>query len=388
MSVPGSIRAAIPRRLSRALLPALAAVAATLAAAPLDAQWEGVLSVRGRVFEPAAGRDLANHEEELLLTGGYYRDWDGGRQALSIEPFLRLDPSGERSRFDLRQLAWGYRRGRWDLIVGVQEIFWGVVESSNLVDVVNQRDIVVGGFGYVKLGQPLVGVATRQDWGTLELLLMPCFRERTFSGRAAALWTSGARNWHMDGAIRWSQSIGDWDVGVMQFAGTNRDPRFVPGLDSDGRPTLRPYYDVVNQTAIDAQWTRGSWLWKIEAVTLDPEPGRYFAVAAGVELAFADYLSAFGEYVYDGRGNGATTSFEDDFFVGAQLLLQDGRVRGGTYIDRRTWNTVVSLRAEKRLSEVSLVSIEIGAFVGRGALEPPHARRQHDYLSLNFTRYF
>lgn len=400
MSVAGSVLAATLRRLSRALLPALMVVGAIMAARPLDAQWEGELSVHGRVFGPTAGRDRSNHEEELLLTGGYYRDWDGGRQLLSIEPFLKLDPSGERSRLDLRQFAWGYRWDRWDLMVGFHEIFWGVVESRNLVDVVNQRDFVVGGIGYMKLGQPLVGLVTRQDWGTLELLLMPYFREQAFSGGAAALWTpvpvgenepqyrSGARNRHLDGAIRWSHSFGDWDVGVVQFAGTNRDPRLVPGLDSEGRPTLRPYYDVVKQTSIDVQWTRGSWLWKIEAVTLDPEPGRYFAVAGGVELMFADYLSAFGEYTYDSRGNAATTSFEDDFFIGGQLLLQDGRVRAGTYLDRRSWNTVVSMRTDKRLSEVSLISLEVGVFVGREALEPPHARRQHDYLSLSFTRYF
>jgi len=275
-----------------------------------------------------------------------------------------------------------------------------VAESRHLVDVINQRDVVVGGSGYVKMGQPLVGVTTRQAWGSLELMLMPYFREQSFLGRASALWSpipvaadqpqyqSAARNWHLDAAVRWSHSLGAWDVAAMHFAGTNRDPRFVPGSDSGGRPVLQPHYDVIGQTGVDVQWTRGSWLWKLEVVTLDPVPGRYYAAAGGVEFAVADYLSLFGEYAYDSRGDSATTSVNGDFFAGAQLLLPDGSVRAGGYVDWRTLNTVLHVRAERRLSDVSLLALEVGGFLGRASLEPPQARRQHDYFSVYLVRYF
>jgi hypothetical protein len=390
----------LPRR-SPAVVGALVIGATILAAAPLQAQWQGEVILQGRVFRPMAGfQDLANHEAELVFTGGYYRDWDEGRQALTVEPFLRLDPSGERSRLDFFDLSWEYRWKRWDLSVGFREVFWGVTESRHLVDVINQRDVLVGASGYVKMGQPLVGVTTRQYWGSLEVMLMPYFREQTFAGRASALWSpipvaadepqyqSAARNWHLDAAVRWSHSLGAWDVAATHFAGTNRDPRFVPGSDSGGRPALQPHYDVINQTGVDVQWTRGSWLWKLEVVTLDPVPGRYYAVVGGLEFAVADYLSVFGEYAYDSREDRATTSVNDDFFIGAQLLLPDGRVRAGGYVDRRTLNSLLHVRAERRLSDVSLIALEVGGFLGRASLEPPCARRQHYYLSMNVVHFF
>jgi hypothetical protein len=282
----------------------------------------------------------------------------------------------------------------------LREIFWGVSESQHLVDVINQRDLAVGGQGYVKMGQPMLALAALQRWGIVKLILMPWFRERRFDGRAGQLWSptpvdatqpvyeSGARGSHLDWAIRWSRTIGDWDFGLSHFSGTRREPGFLPGKDTSDRAVLVPYYEVVQQTGLDVGWTRGKWLWKLEAVTLDPMNGRYFATVGGLEYAFADYFSLFAEYLFDSRGDAATTSFADDLFVGARLLLQDGHMEGGAFVDRETWNSVLRLAVTWRLDSAATLAVEAGTFLGDESLEPALAPSQHDYLSLAVTRYF
>ena len=69
-----------------------------------------------------------------------------------------------------------------ELRVGLRKVFWGVTESQHLVDIINQTDLVESLDGEEKLGQPMINYALINDWGTLDLYLLPYFRERTFSG--------------------------------------------------------------------------------------------------------------------------------------------------------------------------------------------------------------
>ncbi len=66
--------------------------------------------------------------------------------------------------------------------VGFRKVFWGVTESEHLVDIVNQTDLVEDLDMEEKLGQPMVNLALIRDWGTIDLFVLPGFRERTFSG--------------------------------------------------------------------------------------------------------------------------------------------------------------------------------------------------------------
>ena len=46
---------------------------------------------------------------------------------------------------------------------------------------------------------------------------------------------------HIDFAIRWSHTIGPWDIGLSHFYGTSRDPRLLPQVDASGRVELIPF---------------------------------------------------------------------------------------------------------------------------------------------------
>ena len=81
----------------------------------------------------------------------------------------------------------GIGDNEWELRLGVDQVFWGVVESQRLVDIINQVDFVEHPDGTAKLGQPMAHATLSGDWGVLELFGLPYHRARTFSGRRGRL---------------------------------------------------------------------------------------------------------------------------------------------------------------------------------------------------------
>ena len=82
--------------------------------------------------------------------------------------------------------------------------------------------------------------------------------------------------------MRWSQILGDYDIGVGHFYGTSREPRLVADVGG-AEPRLIPHYELLHQTSLDLQLTRGDWLAKLEAVHRDGFDGRSSATVAGSE---------------------------------------------------------------------------------------------------------
>ena len=106
------------------------------------------------------------------------------KKRVRFEPFLRVDvQDDERTHFDIRELSYSQRFNDFDLLVGNAQIFWGVVESRNVVDVINQFDEVENSDETDKLGQPLIRFGKFTDIGRFEIYYLPYFRERTFPGK-------------------------------------------------------------------------------------------------------------------------------------------------------------------------------------------------------------
>ncbi len=389
-------------RAPRGLATALAA-ACLLSPANLSAQWQARVTAEGSAFQNLDSRGFAGPdpaEAVVALDASAFLEWQNGRYLAQAAPFFRWDPSGERTRVDLQDLSVSVIGDRWELSVGMKEIFWGAAESRRLVDGVNQRDLVGGGEDYVRMGQLLTDLTAIRSWGTIDVLLLPWFRERTFDGRSGLLWSplpvdasqaaygSSAGTGRLDWAVRWRHTLGPVDVGFSHLQGNLREPGFVETTNAQGRAVFAPRYDVGGQTGLDLQAATGRWIWKLEAVTADPEPGRHVAAAGGIEYGVGDFLAMFVEYAWDSRGREATTSFGDDFFVGGRLFLPDGQVRTGIFLDRRTWNTVASVAVDWRVGNSATVGLEVGAFLGDSSLEPPLGRRQQTRISIRMSRYF
>ena len=257
------------------------------------------MAVEGRLFANSPNfPDQKRHNASVALQPEYYNEWDGGR-SFTFVPFFRLDSAdSERTHFDIRELFGLWVFETWELGVGIRKVFWGVTESQHLVDIINQTDSVESTDGEEKLGQPMLNISLPRDWGTIDLLIMPYFRERTFIGRKGRLRTSlivdsdqatfenGAEEYHLDVAVRYSHTIGDWDIGVSHFRGTGRDPTLLSGTDSAGNSVWVPFYEQINQTGLDLQLITGEWLWKSETIYRSGQGDSFFALTGGFEYTF------------------------------------------------------------------------------------------------------
>jgi hypothetical protein len=337
-------------------------------------------------------------------------DWDSaeGRHQVSVAPFLRLDGrDDERTHFDLREGYWRRIWDEWELLVGVNQVFWGVTESRHLVDVINQRDTVEDIDGEDKLGQPMIQAALQRSWGRVEAFALLGFRERTFAGRSgrprpplpvdpdAALYESDAEERRVDAALRYSHYIGDWDVGAHAFHGTSREPRLIP---DPGGPWLIPIYDVMTQIGVDVQFTREAWLWKLEGLGRRGQGDTFGAAVGGFEYTFyqiADSAADVGllvEYLYDGRDPSApATAFEDDLFVGSRLALNDTQnmqVLAGAIVDREDGSTIALVEAERRIGRNYKIELEGRLLFDIDNTNTLASFEQDSFLTLRLSRYF
>ena len=382
---------------------------AAFAPASLVAQFQGRLGVEARVFPMSPlheGADQLNGS--VSIEPEWYHDFDRRRQRILVHAFLRVDGNDDaRTHFDLRELLWERVDRSWEVRVGLGLFYWGVTESQHLVDFINQTDLVENPDGEDKLGQPMLNLTFLRRWGTIDLFLLPFFRERTFPGVNGrlrpplvvdtdnALFESPAGRTHLDLALRWSHILGQWDVGVSAFRGTNRDPLLVPTAAANG-PVLTPYYQQVNQIGVDVQRIFGGWLWKLEAITRAGESlTRFLAFTGGFEYTFVGALGStmdvgvLMEYLYDSRGR-TGSPFQNDVFFGSRLAfnnVQSTALLVGAIIDYRSGETLFSAEGNHRLGSNWLLSIEARAFIA-GGTDTFAAFRRDGYLQVELNRFF
>jgi hypothetical protein len=376
-------------------------------------EWSGYFATESRIF-PESPLMGAQHGSSLSFSfqPEYYHEWARGDHSILFIPFFRYDRhDANRTHYDLREFYWQMIGNTWELRIGIRRVFWGVTESLHLVDIVNQSDQVENLDGEQKLGQPMVDFSLIRHWGTLQFFLLAGFRERTYPGVEGRMrfpspvntdqvvYESGAGQNHLDWAIRWSHMIGDFDIGLSHFSGTGRDPRFVPGSSEDGLPVLIPHYDLINQTGLDLQYTKGGWLWKLEAITRERKKRRFAAFAAGFEYTFGNLknsgidIGILAEYLYDSRDNNffAPTPFQDDIFLGTRIAFNDVQstdILAGTIIDRENGSTFLNIEASRRLDDSYKLALQIRSFLNVAPTDFLYGFRKDNYMRLEISKFF
>ncbi|MDE0335246.1 MAG: hypothetical protein OXI64_09835, partial [Defluviicoccus sp.] len=317
--------------------------------------------------------------------------------------------------------------GEWEARLGVDRVFWGVAEFHHLVNIVNQVDLTDHPNEESRMGQLMAHLTWSADWGVLEFFAMPFHRERTLPGRKGRLRTrvpfdrnrvsyeSGAGEWHVDLAARYSRSVGPLDVGVSVFDGTSREPSFIPTLQTiPGLPfpvprTLVPHYAQIRQYGLDAQLTVESWLIKLEAIrregavnrppprALAGEKEDYAAFVGGVEYTFSGVfdseadISLLGEWSYDERGRRSPNRYQNDLFFASRLALNDVEntelvVSAIADMDHST--RLLGFEAKRDLSDSWTATVEAAVMLDVGEKDVIYDTRRDGYVLLNATYSF
>ena len=235
-------------------------------AAAGEVKLSGSVGTELRVFpqDPQFPGQLAGAQASAIINPEVAWESEDGRHYAEVELFLRLDNrDDERTHGDLRTAYYEYIGDSFELLVGINTVFWGVTESRHLVNVVNQIDAVEDIDEEDYLGEPMISLTTQQQWGRLSLMVLPGFRERSFAGIDGRLrgpltvdddratYDSSLEEASTDVALRYEHFVGDFDIGASYFYGTGREPRLLPGPD----PTrLVPHYDQIHQLGLDVQY--------------------------------------------------------------------------------------------------------------------------------------
>lgn len=394
----------------------LLAMMLTLASAGVSAEeidWSGYVSLEPRVFvdqplfseQPGAGVFAS-----AVLAPELRYEWNRGDDRLTLAPYLRWDADDDqRTHLDLREALWLRVRGPWTWQIGLGRVFWGVTESRHLVDIINQTDFVEDIDEEDKLGQPMIALERwTRNAGSFGVFLLPGFRERTFPAADARLrgtlpidtdraeYESAANDRRLDWALRWSQVIGNWDLGLSGFYGTSREPRLLPRFDAPTGLVLIQRYDVIGQLGVDLQYTQDAWLWKLEAIGRRGHGSTFAAVVAGLEYTLFDIggsgadLGLLAEYLYDDRDETAPpTIYDDDWFGGFRLALndtEDTAVLAGAVFD--TNGMFAILEAERRVGESWKFEAEVRWFLNVDPGDPLLGGFRNDsFITLRLARY-
>ncbi len=372
--------------------------------------WRGNVTIQERFFfeDPADPRQHGNNFS-IAAQPEMYHEWDEGKQTFTFIPFARWDQGDEkRTHADIRELAWSYIARDYEWTVGISKVYWGVTEARHIADIINQTDLVEDFDQEEKLGQPMINLTLIRDWGNLDLFVLPGFRERTFAGvkgrpriiprveRNLTSYESSQEDKHVDAAIRWSDAIGDMDIGLYWFHGTSREPILSPA-EYNGEIVLAPFYQIIDQAGLDVQLTKGNWLWKLEAINLDGNYVRYRQATGGFEYTFygiAETTADIGlvvEYLYDSRGELATTPFEDDFLTGLRLTLNDEQSTDlllGVIKDRHDDSYLFSLEGSRRIGSSWVLSIQGSKFLVDGLDQSLKSFAEDDFLQIELGYYF
>ncbi|MCW8328713.1 hypothetical protein MD588_07815 [Photobacterium sp. SDRW27] len=383
-------------------------VSAEIKAATVE--YSGYVATETSLFAQATKfSEQSQHSVSVATQPELYQEWDSGT-SFTFVPFGRLDSAdSERSHVDIRELNVLLLDGNWEMRLGLGKVFWGVTEFVHLVDIINQTDLVENINAEEKLGQPMVHFTLIKDWGVAELFVLPYFRERTFPGVNGRLRTelvvdtdraryeSSAEQHHTDLSVRYSHTYGELDLGLHYFTGTGREPTLLPLSDSGGQLVLIPFYEQINQIGTDIQLVAGEWLWKLEALYRNGQGDGYTAVAGGFEYTFVGIvdtamdLGVITEYVYDSRGNRATTPFQNDVVIGLRWAvndLNDSTLLAGWLQDLENPAKIFQIEASRRLSDQWKVELELRTFQDLPKSDPIYSLSDDDHLKLELAYYF
>ena len=351
----------------------------------------------------SSSSSVIKFETEYTLT------WDDGLQSVVFKPFFQLDNHETRNTADIRELLWVYNQDTWAMRAGIGKVFWGQTESFHLVDTINQTDILGGVDGEDKLGQPMLNLEISKSWGSASFFVLPYFRAREYpdeTGRLrftlpvhdeGNLYESGQKEKHIDIATRWVYFGDNWEGAISYFDGTTREPSFIVSEEWE-KSKLTAYYPQMQQVGLEALYTSGSWLLKLEAVQRRMTIDTYNAFVSGFEYTeYGVFNTAYDvgwivEYQYDDRDSQVLSIAQNDFMVGARVILND--IASSEFLVGYVQDLDVSssnysfIEASSRLSDTWKLTAEARVFNAKGKVDVLHYFKQDDFVEVSLQYYF
>jgi hypothetical protein len=333
--------------------------------------------------------------------------------------FYRLDGAdNDRTHFDIREMMFKKTfSDKWQAGIGIGNVFWGVTEARHLVNIINQDDTVEGLLSDAKLGQPMANVNYYGDKiGSVELYVLPYFREKTFPGREGrlrvvpgvdthqdAIYESSKKERHVDFAGRVMKRFSGLDLGISHFYGTSREPLYQIGRNSYNEVAQIPVYNIINQTGLEAQYAHENTLYKLESFFRSGQEDDFIALDGGFEHSFVGVMgsnkdiSLLAEYLYESRESTyannklAFNPYTNDIMAGARLNFNDEQSTEALMaltFDLHSSAKIFTFEASRRIGNDWKISSEAVAFISIPNTNPTYSMRHDSVIQLELSRHF
>lgn len=319
-----------------------------------------------------------------------------------FEGFSRMENlETYRNHSDVRQFYLLKTHGNYDFTVGIIKEFWGVAESKNIVNIVNQVDFSEGIDEKERLGQLAMALTRITNFGSLGIYWFPEFEARDYPDKFARFQfpksiDSSVSSFDVNNrkgrefAIRYSGSFNELDIGLHTFFGINREPIFVENEDSS---SLIAHYPDAEQFGLDLQYTRDAWLLKLEMIINNNHYEDYNALVSGFEYTFFQLfksshdLGIVFEYLFSEKDKYFQDPLSDDVFYGIRYAfngLSSATFLAGVVEDLDTGGKQAKLEFSSRLNNQIQLKLDSVFISDDDELYP---FRNDSFLELTFEWY-
>jgi hypothetical protein len=327
-----------------------------------------------------------NPDQQSQINGGQYffvftskarlKKIKGGILKTEFDVYETIDGASNDS-FEINQFSWNYYGDEYSLLLGIDTVFWGVAESYNAVDIINQTDQSHSLDTDNKLGQSMIFFSPNLDNIDISFYYLPFFRTRRHTDASyrfrlnntidniKPIFDNGSHNKYLDHAIRVSNTFGNIDFSLSYFNGYSRIPWFLSIQDREVE-----FYQNVTQLGLELQYTGDGLLLKLESALKDSKLENYYQGVIGAEFNLSHIQSTaydinfFVEYIWNSRELQPIGILDNDVFIGVQLISNNtsaARIFMGLYLDAETREKIPNISFESRLlSDFSFAFDAIG----------------------------
>jgi hypothetical protein len=154
---------------------------------------------------------------------------------------------------------------------------------------------------------------------------------------------------------------------------------------------------LIKQVGIDLLAIVEAWTWKLEMISRASSTQTYQALTGGFEYTFYGIfdsptdLGVVVEYLYDDRGELASSPFQNDLTTALRFGLNDiqsSEVLLGVISDLDHSITAGFIEASRRIGDGIKITLEARTFSHTAADRPLHDFRRDDFIQADLAWYF
>ena len=332
-----------------------------------------------------------------------------------MEPYLRYDRYDKnRSLFDFKENNLTYYYNDIQLKAGISEVFWGITESKNLVDIINPKD-VTDGDQKAKLGQTMLAFSNYSEkFGILDFYYLPFFKNSSQIGEEGRLrlskpienyniiYEGGAGSKVPSWALKWEHSFRLLDFSLQGFRGNSRESSTIGKLENLQLKYFQGY-ERISQIGTYFQVISGPIIYKLEAIKRNGQKNaknireNFFSYTLGLEHLINNLfenkwdLTSFIEYHNDDRNGDSTDILQNDLFLATRLNFNN--IDGTEFLTSITLDTdgggnTSTVELSSRITDNIRVTGSYNSYWSANETDILYSFRRDNYFSINIINYF